>query len=170
MQEVKTFIIDHLEEVKNKIGGVIGYRLQLSAEETEQLLRLVETAPHDPNPDGIKKPCNCGAVGNGKEVIDHAREALLEIRGRCEDHDRPTIVQMVDRIAAKALEEPSIVDQLKPYLEVAEKAQRWHRAQRELDRLSAASRQYFINTDEASKTVAHWHEELRAAVDKLPPK
>jgi len=30
--------------VTNEIGGVIGYRLQLSAEETEKLLRAIESA------------------------------------------------------------------------------------------------------------------------------
>lgn len=103
------------------------------------------------------------------QIIDHAREALLEIRGRCADGVRTSFIDRIDRIAEMALKGPSIIDQLQPYLEVAEKAAKWRKAQRELDRLSAASRQYFINTDEASKTVAYWHEELRAAVDKLPP-
>lgn len=36
------FVTDNLEEVTNAIGGVIGYRLHLSAEETAALTRLME--------------------------------------------------------------------------------------------------------------------------------
>lgn len=39
---VHNFVIDHLEEVTNEMGGVIGYRLNLDTDETEQLLRLIE--------------------------------------------------------------------------------------------------------------------------------
>ena len=36
------FVVNHLEEVKNRIGGVIGYKLNLSPEETEKLVHLLE--------------------------------------------------------------------------------------------------------------------------------
>ena len=38
----KHLIVDNLEEVKNDIGGVIGYRLQLSAEEVRKLFEEIE--------------------------------------------------------------------------------------------------------------------------------
>lgn len=39
---IKRIIMDRLQEVTNRIGGVIGYRLTLSAEETETLLKEIE--------------------------------------------------------------------------------------------------------------------------------
>lgn len=42
LERAKALLTDKLEEVKNDIGGVIGYRLQLSAEEVEELFRKLE--------------------------------------------------------------------------------------------------------------------------------
>ncbi len=36
------FVLNRVEEVTNGIGGVIGYKLNLNAEETEKLMRLIE--------------------------------------------------------------------------------------------------------------------------------
>lgn len=44
-KSVHSFVIDHLEEVTNDIGGVIGYKLNLNADETDTLLRLIENEP-----------------------------------------------------------------------------------------------------------------------------
>lgn len=43
-RRVGIFVLDHLEEVLNHHGAVIGYRLQLSADETEKLIRVIESA------------------------------------------------------------------------------------------------------------------------------
>jgi len=41
-QRVMLEIQDKLQEVHNNIGGVIGYRIELNADETEKLCKLVE--------------------------------------------------------------------------------------------------------------------------------
>ena len=41
-QRVLNMVMDSLEEEKNSIGGVIGYRINLSPAETEALLRAIE--------------------------------------------------------------------------------------------------------------------------------
>jgi hypothetical protein len=40
---VGQFVLNRIEEVQNHIGGVIGYRLNLSAEETEKLMKIIES-------------------------------------------------------------------------------------------------------------------------------
>ena len=42
-QRVSQFVLNRLEEVTNKIGGVTGYKLNLNAEETEKLCRELES-------------------------------------------------------------------------------------------------------------------------------
>ena len=37
-----SFLVNNIEEIKNQIGGVIGYRLQLNAEQTEELWRILD--------------------------------------------------------------------------------------------------------------------------------
>ena len=37
-----SFLVNNIIEVKNQIGGVIGYRLQLNAEDTEKLWRILD--------------------------------------------------------------------------------------------------------------------------------
>ena len=44
-QRLGLFVLNRLAEVHNTIGGVIGYKLELNADETEQLLRLIENEP-----------------------------------------------------------------------------------------------------------------------------
>lgn len=44
-QRIGLFVLNRLAEVHNNIGGVIGYKLELDADETEQLLRLIENEP-----------------------------------------------------------------------------------------------------------------------------
>src|SRR6185436_8133591 len=42
LRRIKLLVTDKLEEVTNNIGGVVGYKLSLSAAETEQLLQLLK--------------------------------------------------------------------------------------------------------------------------------
>lgn len=39
---IKGYVVDHVREQHNHIGGVIGYTLQLNDEETEHLMQLIE--------------------------------------------------------------------------------------------------------------------------------
>lgn len=41
-RRVYSFFRNHVSEHKNRIGGVIGYELHLTPEETEQLWRMLE--------------------------------------------------------------------------------------------------------------------------------
>lgn len=41
-RRISSFVTNHIEEVHNQIGGVIGYVLHLNAEETGQLFRIIE--------------------------------------------------------------------------------------------------------------------------------
>lgn len=36
------FVMDHAEEIQNLHGGTVGYKLELSADETAQLCKLIE--------------------------------------------------------------------------------------------------------------------------------
>ena len=40
--KIKTLLTDKVEEVKNDIGGVIGYTLNLDADETQELFKKLE--------------------------------------------------------------------------------------------------------------------------------
>jgi len=42
-QRIGAFVLNRLEEVTNDIGGVTGYRLHLNAEETEKLMKVIES-------------------------------------------------------------------------------------------------------------------------------
>lgn len=44
-QRLGAFVVNRLAEVHNKIGGVVGYKLELDADETEQLIRMIENEP-----------------------------------------------------------------------------------------------------------------------------
>ena len=44
-QRALVFVTNHIEDVHNQIGGVIGYKLNLNKEETEQLFRIIEGKP-----------------------------------------------------------------------------------------------------------------------------
>lgn len=41
-QRVGRFVMNHLKEVTNPIGGVVGYKLNLNAEQTEKLCQEIE--------------------------------------------------------------------------------------------------------------------------------
>ena len=43
-QRIGQFVLNRLKEVKLETGAVIGYRLHLSAKETEKLIRELESA------------------------------------------------------------------------------------------------------------------------------
>lgn len=40
--QVRLWLMKHVEEVKNHLGGVIGYRLNLDADETAELFSIVQ--------------------------------------------------------------------------------------------------------------------------------
>lgn len=42
-RKVGMFVLNQLSEVTNHIGGVIGYELKLNAEETEELMKLIDS-------------------------------------------------------------------------------------------------------------------------------
>lgn len=49
IRRIHGYVLDRLEEVTNEIGGVIGYKLNLSAEETEGLWRDIESGVKEPS-------------------------------------------------------------------------------------------------------------------------
>ncbi len=44
LRRVQIFVIDHLQEELNAIGGVVGYKIILTPDETEALLKLLDNA------------------------------------------------------------------------------------------------------------------------------
>jgi hypothetical protein len=52
--KVLSFIVNNVEEVQNGIGGVIGYKLNLTTEQTDYLWRTLESRPNarsEPQPE-----------------------------------------------------------------------------------------------------------------------